>query len=93
MLYYWEGVNDDRVRLLQWLVADGARVEAKQPLAVLETTKATFNLEAPAAGYLFSVIAAGADARKVYDEAKAKGIEVPFIAHIVPEDPLPFGGW
>jgi hypothetical protein len=40
-----------------------------------------------------TIVAAGTDARKVYDEAKAKGVEVPFVVHIVPEDPLPWGGW
>jgi hypothetical protein len=36
-----------------------------------------------------SVVAAGTDAEEVYDTARAKGIEVPFVVHIVPEDPLP----
>jgi len=40
-----------------------------------------------------SVVASGTDAVNVYDTARGKGIEVPFVIHIVPEDPLPFGGW
>src|SRR5581483_2074090 len=40
-----------------------------------------------------TVVASGPDARKVYDEARAKGIEVPFMARILPENPLPWGGW
>jgi acetyltransferase-like isoleucine patch superfamily enzyme len=56
-----EGVNDDVVRVLQWLTDDGAKVEAGQPLAVLETTKSTFDLLAPAAGYAFRMAEAGAE--------------------------------
>jgi hypothetical protein len=40
------------------------------------------------------LILADPDAQKVYDAAKAEGIESPFVMHIVPEDPLPFfAGW
>ncbi len=61
MLAPREGVNDDVVRVVQWLVADGARVEAGQPLAVLETTKSTFDLLAPVAGFAFRTAEAGAE--------------------------------
>jgi acetyltransferase-like isoleucine patch superfamily enzyme len=54
-------VNDDVVRLLEWLVADGARVSAGQALAVLEATKATFDLESPAAGFAFHLAGRGAE--------------------------------
>ncbi|MGO9256733.1 MAG: DUF5678 domain-containing protein [Bryobacteraceae bacterium] len=37
------------------------------------------------------LIAAEPDGLKVYQAAKAEGIESPFIVHILPEDPLPFG--
>ena len=56
-----EGVNDDTVRVLEWLVAEGARVEPKQPVVVLETTKATIDLETPCSGYLFRLVDAGAE--------------------------------
>jgi hypothetical protein len=40
------------------------------------------------------LVAADKDAKKVYDAAKAEGIETPSIVHILPEDPLPFvPGW
>ena len=40
------------------------------------------------------LIAADADAHKVFTAAKAAGIEVPFLVHVLPEDPLPFiPGW
>lgn len=56
-----EGVNDDVVRVIEWLVADGSRVDQNQPLAVLETTKATFPLESPGAGFLFQLVAVGTE--------------------------------
>jgi hypothetical protein len=40
------------------------------------------------------LVAAAMDARKVYIAAKAEGIEIPFVVHILPEDSLPFvPGW
>lgn len=39
------------------------------------------------------LIASGADGRRVYDEARAAGIDIPFLVHIPPKDELPFGGW
>ena len=40
------------------------------------------------------LIAADADAHKVFATAKAMGIEVPFLVHVVPDDPQPFvPGW
>jgi acetyltransferase-like isoleucine patch superfamily enzyme len=56
-----EGVNDDVVRVIEWLAEDGQWVEKNQPLATLETTKATFPLESPRAGYLFRQVAVGAE--------------------------------
>ena len=38
------------------------------------------------------LIAHGLDGRKVYKQAKEKGIEVPFMHHIV-EEKYSFGGW
>jgi hypothetical protein len=40
------------------------------------------------------LIAADTDAHKVLTVAKAAGIEVPFLVHVLPEDPLPLvPGW
>jgi len=36
------------------------------------------------------LIAADPDALKAYHSAKAAGIEVPFLIHVLREDPLPF---
>jgi acetyltransferase-like isoleucine patch superfamily enzyme len=56
-----EGVNDDVVRVLEWLVADGERVNATKAIVVLETAKSTFELPAGRAGYLFQLAAVGAE--------------------------------
>ena len=47
-----EFVNDESVLLVQWLVKDGERVEQGRPLVTIETSKATLDIEAPAAGYV-----------------------------------------
>ncbi|HEV3197922.1 MAG TPA: DUF5678 domain-containing protein [Bryobacteraceae bacterium] len=40
------------------------------------------------------LIAAGIDPLKVFAAAKAEGIEIPFVVHVIPDDPLPFvPGW
>ena len=40
------------------------------------------------------LIAAGADGHNAFVAAKAAGIEVPLLIHVLPEDPLPFiPGW
>jgi pyruvate dehydrogenase E2 component (dihydrolipoamide acetyltransferase) len=46
-------------RLTAWLQADGAAVEAGQPLYDLETDKVSFTVEAPSAGVLDQVVPAG----------------------------------
>jgi acetyltransferase-like isoleucine patch superfamily enzyme len=56
-----EGVNDDVVRVLEWLVEDGAQVGAGTPLVVLETAKSTFQVDAPRAGFAFHVAAVGTE--------------------------------
>jgi hypothetical protein len=38
------------------------------------------------------LIAADKDAIKVFTAAKSEGVQVPFVVHVLPEDPLPFGG-
>lgn len=54
-----EGVNDDAAHVLRWLVPDGERVNADQPVVILETTKATFDVVSPIAGHVFHVVPAG----------------------------------
>jgi pyruvate/2-oxoglutarate dehydrogenase complex dihydrolipoamide acyltransferase (E2) component len=47
-----EQVNDQSVLLVEWMAADGAEVKAGQPIAIIETSKSTAEIEAPAAGFL-----------------------------------------
>ena len=35
----------------------------------------------------------GPDGKAVYDEARAAGIDTPFLTHVAPPDDLPRGGW
>ncbi|MDP9083744.1 MAG: lipoyl domain-containing protein [Pseudomonadota bacterium] len=46
--------------LSQWLIADGGRVEAGQPLYSIESEKSVEEIEAPASGTLRIMAAAGA---------------------------------
>jgi pyruvate dehydrogenase E2 component (dihydrolipoamide acetyltransferase) len=45
--------NDDSAVLVRWHVTPGLKVKTGQPLATLETTKTTFDISAPADGYVF----------------------------------------
>jgi acetyltransferase-like isoleucine patch superfamily enzyme len=58
-----EGVNDDTVRVVEWLVRDGERAEAGTPFMTLETAKATIHLDAPRGGFVFHLVPAGAEVR------------------------------
>jgi len=50
------GTNDDVVRVLRWLVDDGQRVEPATLVLIVETTKASVEVEAESAGYLFRLV-------------------------------------
>lgn len=39
------------------------------------------------------LIAHGADARSVYDEARSRGVSVPYLAHVTPKVEAYVGGW
>jgi pyruvate/2-oxoglutarate dehydrogenase complex dihydrolipoamide acyltransferase (E2) component len=45
--------NDEHAVVVRWHVAKGARVRTGQPLVTLETTKTTFDVDAPSDGYAF----------------------------------------
>lgn len=45
--------NDEHAVVVRWHVAKGERVRAGQPLVTLETTKTTFEVDAPSDGYAF----------------------------------------
>ncbi|MEE3922659.1 biotin/lipoyl-containing protein [Micromonospora sp. BRA006-A] len=61
--------NDDSYVLLEWLVADGATVEAGEPVAAVETSKAIEELAATQAGVLRQDVAAGADCARARPSA------------------------
>lgn len=56
-----EDANTEFALLAEWLVADGEPVEAGQPICIIETTKATVEVETPGAGSLVHLFAAGAE--------------------------------
>src|SRR5687768_4908684 len=45
--------NDEHAIVVRWHVEKGARVRAGQTLVTLETTKTTFDVDAPRDGYAF----------------------------------------
>jgi sugar O-acyltransferase (sialic acid O-acetyltransferase NeuD family) len=55
------GVNDDIVQLLCWRVEPGQKIAAGDEIATLETTKATFELEAEAGGFVYPIVAEKAE--------------------------------
>jgi acetyltransferase-like isoleucine patch superfamily enzyme len=55
------GTNDDMVRVLTWLVAEGERVEPTTAIVTVETTKANVEVEAESAGYVFPLVAADSE--------------------------------
>ncbi len=48
-----ESANDDEVRLVQWLVKDGQKIEAGEAICLLESSKTTIECTAPQAGYIY----------------------------------------
>ncbi len=69
--------NDEHAVLVRWNVASATQVIAGQSVATLETTKATFDVEAPHGGYVFysftpkSLIPVGARLAWICDENDA----------------------
>lgn len=51
--------NDDTYILLEWLIGEGQPVTAGDPIATIETSKATTDLEAERTGYLHPTVTAG----------------------------------
>src|SRR6266567_5411671 len=55
------GMSQDTGKIVQWLKAEGERVAKGEPLAEIETDKATVEIEAPADGILSRISAAAGD--------------------------------
>ncbi|HEY7650793.1 MAG TPA: 2-oxo acid dehydrogenase subunit E2 [Methylomirabilota bacterium] len=68
--------NDEQAVIVCWHVTSGSRVTADQVLATVETTKATFDVNAPQAGYVFfdhppkTMVAVGAIIAWISDHAE-----------------------
>jgi acetyltransferase-like isoleucine patch superfamily enzyme len=56
-----EDANTEFALLAEWLVADRAQVEQGQPVCVVETTKATVEIEAPGAGTIVQLYEEGVE--------------------------------
>lgn len=57
------GLNEEFVRVVEWYVNDGDRVKAKTPICLIETSKATAELEAEEAGFVRIRRKSGEEAR------------------------------
>ena len=55
------GMSQDTGKILQWLKQEGEQVAKGEPLAEIETDKATVEIEAPADGILARISAAAGD--------------------------------
>ena len=55
------GMSQDTGKIVQWLKPEGEHVTKGEPLAEIETDKATVEIEAPADGVLAHVSAAAGD--------------------------------
>lgn len=58
-----ELVNDESVLLVEWMIPDGGEVKAGQAVALIETSKATAEIEAPRAGFLRRAAQQGTEVR------------------------------
>ncbi len=71
-------VNDEHAVIVAWHVGSGARVEAEQVVATLETSKATFDVQTDRAGFLVyehavkSLVQVGAPLAWIADRADAQ---------------------
>lgn len=56
------GVNDEKATVVEWTFRKGEAVRQGQVLAIIETTKASFELESEADGYFYPLVEAGTQA-------------------------------
>ncbi len=55
--------NDSSYTLVEWLVPDGSSIEGEEPLAVVETSKASEEIESTGPGILHVLVGGGQDCR------------------------------
>ena len=53
------GVNEDFAKLVEWYIEDGQFVKEEDPLALIETSKATFEITASNSGYVRILVPVG----------------------------------
>lgn len=88
-------VNDDNAVIVAWQVPSGTRIESGCAIATLETTKATFDVNAERGGYVFyehevrSVVAVGSVLAWVSDDPQASVAELGAAAAAVPKAAAP----
>ncbi|MFG1810659.1 2-oxo acid dehydrogenase subunit E2 [Streptomyces sp. NPDC049040] len=83
--------NDTDYVLTDWLVGDGGTVTAGDPVAVVETSKASEELEADASGTLHHIAPAGARCRPGEAIADVRGGAAPAPAPPAPAQPAGSG--
>ncbi|MEW5872260.1 MAG: dihydrolipoamide acetyltransferase family protein [Chloroflexota bacterium] len=84
------GMNQETGKIIEWLAQEGQNVVKGQPMMVVETDKATVELEAPASGKLINVTARDGDevpVGKVIALVVNEGEAVPTVPAF--ESPLP----
>lgn len=97
---------EDRDRLKKWLQEEEQRGSEKQLQEELQLKEARFRqalkwIDEHHTEYLNQWVALdgdrllshGTNAKQVYEEAQALGIEVPLLHRISETDNMPFGGW
>lgn len=86
--------NDDTAVLLEWLVADGATVQAGQPVAVLETSKSAVEIEVPRGGVLTGRAPVGEEyavGQSIATLVDPAGVQVPALVPVSPVAPVRAG--
>jgi pyruvate dehydrogenase E2 component (dihydrolipoamide acetyltransferase) len=80
------GMSQDSGKIVRWLKGEGEQVAPGEPLVEIETDKATVEIEAPAAGFLARIAAAGAEVPvgQVIATILAQGEAIPSGAQMTP---------
>jgi pyruvate dehydrogenase E2 component (dihydrolipoamide acetyltransferase) len=89
------GLTMTEATLIEWLKADGDRVEKGEPLFVLESEKSSLEIEAPASGRLHVLVPAGetvAVHTPIATLLGAKQPAVPSAAQATTQEPSPITG-
>ncbi len=88
------GMAQDTGKIVRWLKAEGEPVVKGEPVAEIETDKATVELEAPASGRLVNVVARDGDEVPVGHVIATilAADELPQQGHVVKSEPIELNG-